>query len=337
MKKRILALSTILVALTFAFAACKKEDSKEPQETTPTVSAENDSASDNKNNTTEIETIPFGGDFTRDNGNLSFYIADGTWNVTGYHLSNGNYTSPIILMGSVSLKDGPVFLYSDTENELSFTFSTESVSVAVTKGTAYKVFEGTFARHIQDIPQQEVLSPEKGSSLELLGRIALTHYMQTDEGKADCTNNFSDLTYDNAYMTDFLFTYGNLFLSGEATFLPEVSESSPVCTISKSALNDLFLTVSAGTFNVSSFDGSAKNIVAKNDMYYIPCNGAFAGGLTVNVADEELVSDALIINGIVAKNDGTRYDITMTLNTSTDTACGTTQVRINTVNYKLAK
>lgn len=337
MKKRILVIATVLVTLLFSLAACGKEESKGPQETTPTASVDNDSVSDNKDNTTVIETIPFGGDFTRDNGNLSFYIADGTWNVSGYHLSEENSASPVILMGAVSLKDGPVFLYSDAENELSFTFTTESVSVAVTKGAAYKAFEGTFARHVKDSPQQEVITPEKGSSLELLGRIALTHYMQMNEGKTDYTSNLSDITFDNASMTDFLWTYGNLFLSKEATFLPEVSESAPVCAISKNELNDLFLTISAGSFNVSSFDGSAKNIVAKNDMYYIPCNGAFAGGLTVNTTNTELVSDALVLNGVIAKGDGTRYDVTMTLTTSADTSCGKTKVRINTVTYKLAK
>lgn len=344
MKKRILALATVSVLLVTAFAACKKEDKNDIPEATPTAAVTDNSGNSTENVTqtpeeseTIIETITFGGDFARDNGILSFYIADGSWKVTGYHLSNDLTNTTVVINGTTTLgTDGPVFLYSDEENEVSFTFAAKSLTVDVTKGTSYKAFEGTFQR-VTEITPVEIISPERGSSLELLGRIALTHYMGKAEGLPECMINLSETTFDNAYMTDFLAAYANLFLSTEATLVPEVSETSLVCGISKDALNDLFLTASAGAFDVSAFDGSAKNIVAKDDMYYIPCDGSFAGGLTVEKVNPELVSDALVINGIVAKNDGTRYDITMTLATSADTAAGTAGVRTNTVTYKLAQ
>ena len=346
MKKRILALATVSVLLVTAFAACKKEDKNDIPEATPTTAVSEgntDDSSDDKDltvdkNDTIIETIAFGGDFARDKGSLSFYIADGGWKVTGYHYGDDMAAGPIVLNGATTMgTDGPVFLYSDEENEVSFTFAAKSLTVAVTKGTAYKAFEGTFDRMEQTAPAPEILSPERGSSLELLGRIALTHYMTKAEGLPECMINLSETTLDNAYMTDFLVAYANLFLSTEVTIVPEISETSLVCGISKEALNDLLLTASAGSFDVSAFDGSAKNIVAKDDMYYIPCDGSFAGGLTVEKANPELVSDALVINGVVAKNDGTRYDITMTLATSADSAAGTAGVRVNTVTYKQAQ
>ena len=347
MKKRILALATVSVLLVTAFAACKKDDTTpDTPDATPTTAVSEDNTDNSTNdkdltvdkNDTIIETIAFGGDFARDNGNLSFYIAEGGWRVTGYHYGEDTAAGPIVINGATTMAtDGPVFLYSDDENEVSFTFAAKSLTVAVTKGTAYKAFEGTFDRVTQTAPAPEILSPERGSSLELLGRIALTHYMTKAEGLPECMINLSEATIDNAYMTDFLAAYGNLFLSTEASVVPEVSETSLVCGISKDALNDLFLTASAGTFDVSAFDGSAKNIVAKDDMYYIPCDGSYAGGLTVEKADPELVSDALVINGVAAKNDGTRYDVAMTLTTSADSAAGTAGVRINTVIYKLAQ
>lgn len=342
MKKRILALATVSVLLVTAFAACNKEGKNDIPEATPTASVSDDSTESkdltvDTDNTT-VETIAFGGDFARDNGNLSFYIAEGGWKVTGYHYDEDKTAAPVVINGTTTLgTDGPVFLYSDDENELSFTFAAKSLTVAVTKGTAYKVFEGTYERVVQSAPAPEILSPERGSSLELLGRVALTHYMVQAEGLPECMINLSEATFDNAYMTDFLIAYGNLFLSTEATIVPEVSETSLVCSISKDALKDVFLTASAGAFDGSAFDGSAKNIVAKDDMYYIPCDGSFAGGLTVEQADPELVSDALAINGVVAKNDGTRYDISMTLATSADSAAGAAGVRVNTVIYKQAQ
>lgn len=341
MKKRILVVASVSVVLLTAFAACKKENKNDIPSATPTAaptsSVSEDSGKDNKNDEVESQAVTFGGDYLRDNGSLSFYLSDGGWKVNGYHTTKENSSSPVVLSGSASFKEGTVFLYSDGDNELSFTFAPKSVTVAVTKGTAYKAFEGTFTRHVQTTPPPIVLSPEAGSSLELLGRIGLTHYMQKADGMEACMINFAEVTFDNAYMTDFLLTYGNLFLSGEATSVPEISESSLVCSISKEALNELFLTASAGSFDVSAFDGSSKNIVAKDDLYYIPCNGAYAGGLTIETTDLELVSDALSIGGIVAKANGTRYDVAMTLTTSADAASGTAGVRINAANYKLAK
>ncbi len=346
MKKRILALATVSVLLVTAFAACKKEDKNDIPEATPTTAVSEDNAgdaTDDKDLTvdtddTTIETIAFGGEFSRDNGNLSFYIAENGWRVTGYHYGDDLAAGPVVINGTTTLgTDGPVFLYSDDENELSFTFATKSLTVAVTKGTAYKVFEGTYDRVVQTAPAPEILSPESGSSLELLGRVALTHYMVKADGLPECMINLSEATFDNAYMTDFLTTYANLFLSTQATFVPEVSETALLCSISKEALNDLFLTASAGACDASAFDGSAKNIVAKDDMYYIPCDGSFAGGLTVDSLDQELVSDTLVIHGVVAKNTGTRYDMIMTLATSADSAAGTAGVRMNTVTYKQAQ
>lgn len=339
MRKRILTLATLSVLLVTAFVACSKDKDNTPDITPTTSASENkndNNASDSEK--TELESITFGGDFARDNGNLSFYISDSGWNVTGYHSGNENSVAPVVINGAITLStNGPVFVYSDEENEVSFTYAADSLTVAVTKGTTYKIFEGTFRRMTQTTPAPEIFYPEKNSSLELIGRIALTHYMTKTEGHSNCMINFSETTFDNAYMNDFLVAYGNLFLSSEVTIIPEVSETSLVCGISKDDLNDLLLTVSAGTFDVSDFDGSAKNIVAKNDMFYIPCDGSFAGGLVSEKADPELISDALVMGGVVVKKDGIRYDVTMTLTTTKDSSTGKSGVRINTVTYTLAQ
>jgi len=168
MKKRILALATVSVLLVTAFAACKKEDKNDIPEATPTTAVSEgntDDSSDDKDltvdkNDTIIETIAFGGDFARDKGSLSFYIADGGWKVTGYHYGDDMAAGPIVLNGATTMgTDGPVFLYSDEENEVSFTFAAKSLTVVVTKGTAYKAFEGTFDRMEQTAPAPEQPDP----------------------------------------------------------------------------------------------------------------------------------------------------------------------------------
>lgn len=347
MKKRILALATVSVLLVTAFAACKKEDKNDIPEATPTVAptasaSPNDISNDASKDDTlslggELINIPLGGTFLRDDASVSFYIADGTWNVAAYHFTDGSTTAPTILTGTTSLGNGPVFLYADNANELSFTFAQHSLTVAVTKGDDYKVFEGTYPRITQTSSENEVISPERGSSLELLGRIALTHYMVNADGLPECMIDLAATSYDNAYMVKFLLAYTNLFLSSEADLFTEIGEDFIGCSVSKDALNELFLTTSAGTFDVSAFDGSAENIIVKDDMYYIPCNGSFSGGLTVENAEGELISDALSINGTVTKADGTRYDVSMTLATAEDTSSGAAGIRINTANYKLAQ
>ncbi|MDD5901636.1 MAG: hypothetical protein PUC73_12170 [Lachnospiraceae bacterium] len=345
MKKRFLAITTISVLLLSSFTACSK--SKDEKDTTPdatptaTASVSNDSSADEEltldTENAEIETISLGGTFSRANGGLSFFITEKGWEVSGYHFLADVTSSagPVILSGTTTMGDGPVFLYSDEENEVSFTFSADSVTVAVTKGTAYQIFEGSFSRVAETEPQPEILSPKEGSSLELLGRVALTHYMLKAEGIPECMINLSEISFDNATMEKFLLTYTNLFLSTRASFFPEIADGI-FCTITKDELNELFLTASAGAFDASAFDGTAADIVLKENTYYVPCNGTFAGGLTVETLDQALVSDALTICGVVGKADGTRYTVEMTLSTSEDVSSAT-GVRIDTVTYTLAQ
>lgn len=345
MKKRILALVTVSVLLVTAFAACKKEDKKDIPEATPTATP-SASGNDSQNNSSknnnpsigkELVNIPLGGTFLRDDASVSFYIANGTWNVAAYHFADGTTTSPTILTGTTTLGNGPEFLYADDANAVSFAFAQHSLTVTITRGTDYKDFEGTYPRITQEAPENGTVSPERGSSLELLGRIALTHYMINADGLPECMIDLAATTYDNTYMIKFLLAYTDLFLSSEADLYTEIGENFVGCSVSKETLNELFLTASAGTFDVSAFDGSAENIIAKDDMYYIPCNGAFSGGLSVESTDVELVSDALVINGSVTKADGTRYNLAMTLSTSADTASGAVGVQITSAKYKQVK
>ncbi len=341
MKKRYLTLAAISVLCLASLAACNKEKENKETDPTPTVAVSDDTTNDTQDEDlsiedtdTTMETIAFGGNFSREDANLSFYIAEGGWNVTGYHFANGPENAPVILSGTTTLAtEGPVFLYSDAENELSFTFASDSLTVAVTKGTAYKGFEGTYPREVQMPQQPVIITPERGSSLELLGRISLTHYMLLADGLPECMINLAENTFDQAYAIKFLPAYADLFLSSEATLVPEVSEQYLVYTMSKDALNDLFLTASAGTFDVSKFDGSAANIVVKEDMYYIPCLGSFAGGLTASSTEQELVSEAINLGGVVAKSDGTRYDLSMSVSTSENSAAGKLGIQVDKVIY----
>lgn len=317
--------------------ACSKDEKNPDSTPTPSVSGEvsenNNPSSDTGRN--ESESIPLGGSFARDNTGLSFYIADSSWNVAGYYFPEDETTAPVILSGAVTVGDALDFLYSDENNEITFTFAAKSVTVAVTKGTSYKVFEGSYPRMNQTVQQPEILSPEKNSATELLGRIALTHYMLKVAGIPECTIDLAGTTFDQDYMEKFLLAYADLFLTSEAEFNPEISTQNLVCAVAKEDINNLLLTSTAGAFDASKLNTSAGTIVLKDNVFYIPCLGAYAGGLTIDTNSQEDSSGALTLGGVVSKSDGTRYDIKMTLVTAKNSASGAIGIQITSVDYKL--
>ena len=205
------------------------------------------------------------------------------------------------------------------------------------KGTTYAAFAGTYPRREDTSSDTEMLSPEHGSALELLGRIALTSYLVNAEGLPECMLDLSDKTFDNDYMKKFLLTYTDLFLVSESDVFTEGSDKYLYYAFTEDSLNDLFATVSAGSFSLTDFDISGSDIHFVNRTYYVPCLGIYSGGLLTPEADPELVSDTLTLNGVVSKSDNTDFDIKMILSTEENTASGTTGIKITAISYRLVQ
>lgn len=341
MKKRILALVTVSVLLVTAFAACKKEDKKDIPEATPTMSITPD-VSGNKapseiDSQKAPQTILFGGYFSRENATLTIGIVNDSWNVSGFLFSKEQNATPLVVSGPLKFVEKTDFVYEDENNKLTFTFAVDSVKITVNKGTDYSAFAGSYKREEQEDSSDQVLSPENGSALELLGRIALTHYMINTDGASESSIDTTALSFDKEYMTDFLLAYTDLFLTPEAEVVSDISDKYLCYTFSKESLNDLFLTVSAGTFDISMFDVTDTDIISKEDNYYILCKGTYAGGLTIPFEDQDLISEALSFEGIVSKPDGTFYDIKMTLSTKANNTSGSIGTQITSAKYKQVK
>ncbi len=346
MMKRFLTVTTLAALLLTSFAACSKKENTDTDITsTPTAAVSEDNTGDNTDKDTPsdvvtqppTETIMLGGYFTRKNSSLSFGISEGSWKVSGYLFSETAGEAPLILSGPVALTEGTSFVYSDDSNELTFVFAADSLNVNVNKGTDYADFAGAYDRMDTTVPENEIITPENGSALELLGRIALTHYMINAEGAADCSIDVTALEFNSDYMENFLLAYTDLFLVDKADFLPEVSDKYLCYTFTKEGLDDLFSAVTAGAFTTAQFNITDSGIVSKDGNYYIPCQGVISGGLTSSSETQEPVSDALALGGVVGKSDGTRYDLIMTLSTKANSASGSAGVQITSVNYKLTK
>lgn len=337
--KRLFTIFTLSTLLLISFGGCSKKDSEEPDNTpTPVAGSESNSSGDVSQgdaNQSE-EAIFFGGSFAGDNTYMTFGIADGSWAVTAYYFSKGS--SPAVYWnGPITFKGDADFVYDDGKNELTITFANDSVTIKVNKGTDYSVFAGTFKRSESSSSDSTVLSPHNGSPLELLGRIALTHYMVIGDGALECSVSLTASDFNAEYMESFILAYADLFLVSEAAVLPEISERYLCYAFTEDALNELLFNASAGKFSVDKLNLSNGEIKTKDGLYYVPCRGSYAGGLVVESLTPALVSDALKIQGGVAKLGGISYDVEMTLSTKEDKENAVTGVTIDSISYKMVE
>ncbi len=331
--KRFLTIATLSVLLLTSFAACsKKENNEQENESTPTIAISGD---ETPTTTPVPDVITIGGAFARENAYLSFGIVESSWTVSGYFFPEEEGAEPLVLSGTAEFEGKAELSYTDDNNSLTFVFAADSVTATVNKGTDYAAFAGTYAR-IETDSSEIILTPEKDSEAEILGRIALTHYMvnaENTEGSVDITA----LKFDSKYMEAFLLAYADLFLVDKADFLPEVSDKYLCYTYTKDALDDLLLTVTAGAFDTAQLNITDSGIVSKDGNYYIPCQGKIAGGLTVSSENQNAASGSISLGGVVAKPDGTRYDLTLTLSTKENSAAGSIGVQITSVDCKFVK
>lgn len=328
--KRFLAIATLSTLLLTSLVACSKKGNDASENTpAPTVSV---SRNETENTTPTPEVIPIGGSFTRENAYLFFGIIEGSWKVSGYLFPEGTDTEPLTISGATQFEGTATLSYTDDNNQLTFIFDTDSVTVKVDKGTDYAEFAGDFSRVEIQNSTPVAPSPEQGSVTELMGRIALTHYMLNIENLFT-TIDTTALIYDSDYMEDFLLAYVDLFLVDKAELLPEVSDKYLCYTFTEEALNDLFGTVSGGIFTAGQLTITDSGIVSKDGNYYIPCQGKLSGGLTVSSNSTE---EHLSLGGIVVKSNGTRYDLIMTLITEENSAAGSAGVQLSKVTYASA-
>lgn len=332
--KRFLTIATVSVLLLTSFAACSKKENKE-EENVPTLTS---AASENNTPTTTPvpEVITMGGAFARENAYLSFGIVESSWKVSGYYFPEEEGAEPLVLSGLADFEGKAELSYTDDNNSLTFIFDVDSVKVTVDKGTDYAVFAGTYDRIEDESSTTIILTPEQDSEAEILGRIALTHYMvnaENTEGVVD----IATLKFDSAYMEKFLLAYADLFLVDKADFLPEVSDKYLCYTYTKDALDDLLLTVTSGAFDTAQLNITDSGIVSKDGNYYIPCQGKIAGGLTVSSENQNAASGSISLGGVVAKPDGTRYDLTLTISTKENSSAGSVGIQITSVDYKFVK
>ncbi len=331
--KRILALMAIFTLLITTAVACSKK--KTDSNATPTNQVSDstqDSESSADDTPIKLESIMFGGDFTRDNAHLSFGIADGAWTVSGYYLTDDN-ASPLLLSGTITSDELPVFTLSEADNELSFTFATDSVIVEVKKGTKYTDFAGSYKRTNGTNNSTDFIAPEHGSTLEFLGRIALAHYVVGAEDSLEIGIDLSASSFDTKYMEKVVLAYTDMFLIYQAEAHPDIFDKYLCYSFTKDEFNRLLQEASFAKFTVDDFQLEKSVFKYQDGNYYVPCYGSNAGGLTIPEAKQELVSDALVINGVVSKANGTRLNVEMTLTTKSSNK-GLLDVLVESVNYK---
>ena len=206
-----LATTALAALLLSSLTACSKEGENQKEPTiTPTGSAGQNNPDGDLD--ASFDYVILGGYFIRDDANFTIYISDNGWHVNGALFQKGS-SSPLILTGPLTYTEGLDLTYSKDGEELTFTFAKNSMTIKVNKGTTYTAFEGSYTRAEQTPAESSSVSPKSGSLLELIGRIAATHYMAKAEGIPECTVDISTGSYDNAYMTKFVLTYADLFLA----------------------------------------------------------------------------------------------------------------------------
>lgn len=341
--KRFFTMMTLSAFLLLSFAACSKEKEKENNPTVSPAITQPDTSSENSNlSAEESGYIALGGYFTKDNTNLVIYISDSGWYVNGVVYTTD--TSPLILSGPLTYREPLDLVYSADNQELVFTFAENSVSVVADKGTAYQAFAGTYQRQTSTVADSESVIPAAGSVLETLGRIAATYYITITDGALDHTSDTASITFDtasaafdNAFMTGFILNYTDLFLSSSVDAYPEIATEYLFSTFEADALDALLQNASAGSFTIQDLDLSESGIVLKDGVYYVPCRGLYAGGISSSYTDSNPgdIPETLILEGTIADRNGRHSVFEMTLKTSANTAAGATGIQLDSVTYVL--
>lgn len=328
--KRFVALLLIATMAMTSFAACSKKKTKDDTGNT----TGNPTTTDTPSSVEQSGYIALGGYFRNGNVSMNIYLAAEGWKINGIS-SKGADSSLVLLSGDLTHKEGTELIYSKDDDELSFVFAEKSMTVTVNKGTTYSDFAGTYKRVVEETSKTESVSPKSGSTLELLGRVALVHYVTKYDGTETATVNISEITLDSASMVKFLLAYADLFLVSKGGVYPEVSDKYLMAPLTKDQVASILSTATDGAFSVDKLDISGSDIVIKDDTYYIPCFGKYAGGVATRYteANPAEIPTQLILDAGVNKIDGTKYYMDMTL--STVTKDGT--VHLGSVSYKIKK
>jgi len=328
--KRILSLLLISTLALTSFAACSKKKT-------------GDKSSDSTGNPTTTKApvsqeqssyIALGGYYRNDNVSMNIYLTTEGWKISGVS-SKGAGSPLVILSGSLTHKEGTELVYTNGGDEVSFVFAEKSMTVKVNKGTTYSDFAGTYARQTETTAEKESISPKSGSTLELLGQVALTHYVTKCDGVEAATVTISEINLDSASMVKFLVAYADLFLVNDADLYPEISDKHLSVALTKDQVAAILSTATDGAFSVDKLDVSGSDIVVKDGTYYLPCFGQYAGGIATRYteADPAEIPAQLVLDAGVNKIDGTNYYMDMTLSTVTKDGI----VHINSVSYKIKK
>lgn len=332
--RRLFATTAIVTLMLTAFAGCSKGKEKDTEtNATPTVSVTQD---DYITVEDDGSYIALGGYFTRDNANLTIYIADSGWMINGVLFPEDDKTSTLVLNGPLTYTEGTDLVYDNGSDKLTFTFAEESVAVTADKGTTYSAFAGEYKRS-EDTAASDSAIIKSGTTVELLGRIAAAYYVTTGDAATDFTLDLSATTFGNEFLCNFITAYTDLFLANQATVYPEVSTEYLCYAFSKADLDNVLLAATVGTYNASKLSTEGTDIVLKDGVYYVPCRGNYAGGLTGDVSDIESVDGQLVVNATVAKKDGSRHDVEMTLSVSENSKAGTAGVQVDSVSYKVSE
>ena len=334
MMKRFFALTAVTTLMIASFAACSKDKpDNDNAQTTPTSAPEDLVISGD-----DSDYIALGGYFTGENTSLSVFISGSSLYVNGI-LFQEDDSSPLILTGPLSFSEGTSFVYTKENDQLTLTFAADSMTITVDKGDTYTAFSGKYNRTNNTVAESGSVVPKKDSALESVGRIALTYYMSGGEGSSTYSFDRTSAAFDNASMLKFISIYADLFLTGEAEPVPDVSAEYLCYAFTEAELNNLLLAATAGAFTVENLSVTGSDIVLQNGIYYVPCPGTYAGGIASSYTDEnpEMLAENLLLDAVVIKIDGTRYDMEMTVSTSRNEAAGTAGVQIDSVQYKITR
>ena len=328
--KRFLALLLLATLVMTSFTACSKKKSKENTGDTTGKPATTNAP----NNGSLSSYISLGGYFRNDNVSMNIYLTTEGWKISG--ISSKGADSPlVILAGDLTHKEGTELVYSKNNDEVSFVFAEKAMTVTVNKGTTYSDFAGTYKRIAEETAEKESVSPKSGSTLELLGRVALTHYVTKCDGIEAASVIISEINLDSASMVKFLIAYADLFLVNDADIYPEISDKHLTVALTKDQVTAILSAATDGAFSVDKLDVSGSDIVIKDGTYYLPCFGAYAGGIATRYteADPAEIPAQLVLDAGVNKIDGTNYYMDMTLSTVTKDGI----VHLDSVSYKIKK
>lgn len=328
--KRFLAFLLLATLVMTSFTACSKKKSGD-KNNAPTGAP---TATETPSSGNLSGYISLGGYFRNDNVSMNIYLTTEGWKING--ISSKGVDSPlVILTGNLTHKEGTELIYSENNDEVSFVFTEKAMTVKVNKGTTYSDFAGTYRRIAEETAEKESVSPKSGSTLELLGQVALAHYVTKCDGIENASVVISEITLDSASMVKFLVAFADLFLVNDADVYPEISDKHLSVALTKDQVTSILSVATDGAFSVDKLDVSGSDIVIKDDTYYLPCYGAYAGGIATRYteADPAEIPAQLVLDAGVNRIDGNNYYMDMTLSTVTKDGI----VHLNSVSYKIKK